>query len=672
MENLLEKYDTQQAAELCERIIRETKQDLEDRREWDDKVEVWTKLWAMEPPEGDGPWPGSANVVLPMVASACEQFHGRAYASNFDQPTPELVRCRPVSLNDVERAMRVEQLMNWQLLAQVEEFEPEHDRLLASLPKDGVAWKKWWWDAERSRPCCMFVPAVDVIVPYNTRPYQAHRGRITHRYKRSPEWVQERIKAGYFHSTDADLAKKVKDAKSIGGKDESIIGGSQSDQSDSDFTSPAEQAMDSIIGHEPVDVDTHLQTFYERHEVIRLPNGDEIDAIVYVDATDERVYRIEDRADGDNVVHQFIDYHFIWNPSGFYSFGFGHFIGPLNEIANTVFNQYIDAAKVSNLPFVFYTPGAGLRKKTIELAPGDAVPVRDVSQIKIEKMAGLDGSLAQLLQLLGLYQSDISDNTEEARGRVQKGVREPTVRGQNARLEQTLLGFGVKIRRMVSSLRREFQLLYNLDSLFMEPGLEHRILGDSELLAFNRLDEKDFGLKLDIVPTASPAFTSRTQLRTDMLELTDALTKMPNALAPRADGTVRLEALADEMLRRLLRSFGLGDLADYVPAPPAPPKTPGAEHQAWLEGEVPDLSEAEDMLDHMQKHRHWVMAYGHQLDEDTMAKVLMHIDKTQMALATKMNAQMQPPVPFAKGVQTMGGEQEQPTDFAGQPAMGAA
>lgn len=689
MDNLLteQAFTAELAGQIAERIIDETSRDLIDRRAWDDKCAVWTELWACEPPDrSDPPWEGSANVVVPLVASACEQAHNRAYAAYFDQPNPEQVKCLPVAENDVARVPKVEKCMNWQVGAQITEYEPEHDRMLAALPNDGVAWKKWWWDTEdEKRARVMFVPGSEIIVPYGTRPHQVHRApRITHRYKMAPAEIEEKIRTGFFHCFDKDIVEKIKKPDINAGQMESVLSGDMN-KADYEAESPAQATSDSISGFEASDPGTLMHVIFERHEMLEMPDGSRMAVIVWVDKTDSKVLRIASRevdVDGEiKILHQFVDYHFIYNPYGFYSYGYGHFLGPLNEIANTIFNQYIDAGKVSNLPFVFYTAGAGFRKRRIKLAPGEGIQVRDIAQIKIEKMAGLDGSLAQLLTIIDRYGSDMSDNTDEARGRVQKGVREPTVRGQSARLEQTLMGFGVKIRRMISSTRREMELLFDLNSVYLDEELQHRILGSTEDVAFNKVQRKDFGQRLDIVPTASPGYVSRAQLRQEVLDLTDVLIKMPNALAPRADGSVALPVLADAVLKKLLTTHSFGELARYVPEPPAPPMPPGVEHQSWLEGTVPEPSELEDFADHIAKHGLFINLRGHELEPEILQQALMHVRIEQMHLMAQKQQAAAPPTPFGAGTPTIGAPGapdggagappagEQRTDFAGQPPM---
>jgi hypothetical protein len=86
------------------------------------------------------------------------------------------------------------------------------------------------------------------------------------------------------------------------------------------------------------------------------------------------------------VAEYFVDYHFLPNPEGYYSLGFGHFLQDLNEMANTAFNQIFDAGKLSNLPFGFYGRRAGVKKKTIKLYPGLMQEVEDAQQVYFPNM----------------------------------------------------------------------------------------------------------------------------------------------------------------------------------------------------------------------------------------------------------------------------------------------
>lgn len=61
-------------------------------------------------------------------------------------------------------------------------------------------------------------------------------------------------------------------------------------------------------------------------------------------------------------IQYYTKYGFIPNPDGgFYDIGFGRLLGPLNNSANTIINQLVDAGSLSNLQAGFI--GKGLRIK---------------------------------------------------------------------------------------------------------------------------------------------------------------------------------------------------------------------------------------------------------------------------------------------------------------------
>ena len=57
--------------------------------------------------------------------------------------------------------------MNWQIMDQMKEYEPEFDQMLFYLPLSGSTFKKVYYDALLGRAVSKFVPADDLIVPYS-------------------------------------------------------------------------------------------------------------------------------------------------------------------------------------------------------------------------------------------------------------------------------------------------------------------------------------------------------------------------------------------------------------------------------------------------------------------------------------------------------------------------
>ena len=56
--------------------------------------------------------------------------------------------------------------MNYELMEQMQEYEPEFDSMLFHLPLAGSAFKKVYYDEVEQRAVSKFVPADDLIVPY--------------------------------------------------------------------------------------------------------------------------------------------------------------------------------------------------------------------------------------------------------------------------------------------------------------------------------------------------------------------------------------------------------------------------------------------------------------------------------------------------------------------------
>ena len=56
--------------------------------------------------------------------------------------------------------------MNYQIMDQMKEYEPEFDSMLFHLPLAGSTFKKVYYDDLLGRAVSKFVPADDLIVPY--------------------------------------------------------------------------------------------------------------------------------------------------------------------------------------------------------------------------------------------------------------------------------------------------------------------------------------------------------------------------------------------------------------------------------------------------------------------------------------------------------------------------
>ena len=130
--NLAEDIKKEERQKIAQEICQQYRIDILGRKDWEEKREKYYKLWLCKRDPKNTPFPNAANICIPMLAVACNQFHSRAYQA-FTSP-PQWVKGMPVEENDVKNATVVEQYMNWQLMYDMDTFESEMDKLLLYVP----------------------------------------------------------------------------------------------------------------------------------------------------------------------------------------------------------------------------------------------------------------------------------------------------------------------------------------------------------------------------------------------------------------------------------------------------------------------------------------------------------------------------------------------------------
>ena len=91
--------------------------------------------------------------------------------------------------------------MNYQLMDQMKEYEPEFDQMLFYLPLAGSSFKKVYYDEVMQRAVSKFVPADDLIVPYTATSLDDAEA-IIHRIKISENEMRKQQVAGFYRDID--------------------------------------------------------------------------------------------------------------------------------------------------------------------------------------------------------------------------------------------------------------------------------------------------------------------------------------------------------------------------------------------------------------------------------------------------------------------------------------
>ena len=542
--------------------------DLASREPWEKDLETWTKLALQIGEKKTYPWQGAANIKFPLLATAAMQFEARAYPTLVPS-NGKIVKCKTVGADPTgekqERAFRVSTHMSYQILDEMDDWEEDMDKLLLSLPIAGTCFKKTYWNATKQKNCSKLVLPKYLVVNYFARSLEDAE-RITEILQLSTRQVKERINSELY--LDVDLG----DPTESDAFKENRVKDAWQKQASEDETTP--------------------YTILEQHCYLDLDgDGYSEPYIVTVDENTKKVLRLvprfleEDVQVDENEKVIFIDpvqyytkYSFIPNPDGgFYDIGFGRLLGPINESANTIINQLVDAGSLSNLQAGFIGKGLRIKMGDTKFTPGEwkavnatgddikkqifPLPVREPSSV-----------LFQLLDLLLKSGKELASVAEIMTGKM-PGQNTPATTTM-ASIDQGMKVFTAVYKRVYRSLQKEFRKLYRLNRTYLNPQ-EYIDILDMEV------GQDDYtGSENDIIPGADPTATSgqekqaRVQAMMQILQL--------GTLDPMKVTMAYLEA------------FEIPNAENYIRQPSPPPPDPKMEEMK-LKAQLETQKATQDM-----------------------------------------------------------------------------
>ena len=189
--NLAELLDEREIMKIADDLLGLYKDDRASRDDWEDAYVNGLGLLGIKYEEREEPFRGSSGVTHPVIAEAVTQFQAQAYKELLPSSGPVRTQIIGVSTPETEaQSERVKEFMNYQIIHVMEEFDPETDRLLFYLPLAGSAFKKVYFDDLLDRAVARFVPADDLVVPYNATDLNS-AARITHVIRMSENDVRK-------------------------------------------------------------------------------------------------------------------------------------------------------------------------------------------------------------------------------------------------------------------------------------------------------------------------------------------------------------------------------------------------------------------------------------------------------------------------------------------------
>ena len=138
------------------------------RKDWEHAYTNGLDLLGFKYEEKSEPFKGASGATHPVLAEAVTQFQALAYKELLPSQGPVRTQIIGMPTPDKEaQALRVKEFMNYQIMSEMKEYEPEFDQMLFYLPLTGSTFKKIYYDEIMQRTVSKFVSADDLIVPYS-------------------------------------------------------------------------------------------------------------------------------------------------------------------------------------------------------------------------------------------------------------------------------------------------------------------------------------------------------------------------------------------------------------------------------------------------------------------------------------------------------------------------
>src|SRR5210317_1037164 len=172
------------------------------RKDWESSYKTGLDLLGFKYENRTEPFSGASGATHPVLAEAVTQFQSLAYKELLPADGPVRTQILGVPTPEkTQQASRVKDFMNYQLMDQMKEYEPEFDQMLFYLPLAGSAFKKVYFDEVLQRAVSKFVPADDLIVPYTATSLDDAEA-IIHRIKISENELRKQQVAGFYRDIE--------------------------------------------------------------------------------------------------------------------------------------------------------------------------------------------------------------------------------------------------------------------------------------------------------------------------------------------------------------------------------------------------------------------------------------------------------------------------------------
>jgi len=622
--NLVEYLDDSILGSLSNKLINSVENDKESRKEWEKTYTDGLKYLGMRFDEQRSqPFEGSSGVIHPILSEAVTQFQAQAYKELLPAQGP--IKTQVVGQRDMNTEMQAERVcefMNYYIMNEMPEYDPDLDQLLFYLPLSGSAFKKVYYDAAKNRPVSKFIPAEDLLVPYNATDLLSAE-RVTHVVSMSNNEVRKMQLSGFYADIDLNDSEQI-------------------------IRDSIDKEIDKIQGVEPDYSDDEQRKLYEIHTVEDIEGFEDVDEmgettglklpyIITVDDSTQQILSIRRNYNPEdplrNKINYFVQYKFL--PGlGFYGLGLSHMIGGLSKASTSILRQLIDAGTLSNLPAGFKARGIRIRDEASPLQPGEFRDVdapggalRDsLMPLPYKEPSNVLFSLLGLLVDSGKRFAAIADmNIGDANAAMPVGT---TV----ALLEKGTKVMSAIHKRLHYAQKNEFKILARIFQEFLPPVYPYETgSGPREVKV------QDFDQRIDVIPVSDPNIFSMSQRVIMAQELLTMVQSAPELHGPQG---------IYEAYRRMYAALGVDNIESLLvpPADTTPqPVDAGIENSGLLQGIPQQAFPEQNHEAHVEAHKTLFLTQAVIMNPQLQSVIIAHVMQHLQFMANQMAEQQLPP-----------------------------
>ena len=608
--NLAEVLDEKLLNELSSELRGQYEEDLESRDEWKEGYVKGLDLLGIKYEERTEPFDGASGVTHPLIAESITQFQAQSYKELLPSGGP--VKINIMGNRTLEReaqAARVREFMNYQITEVMEDYDTDTDQMLFYLPLAGSTFKKIYYDQTRGTAVSKFVPAEDLVVPYQASDINTV-SRLTHVLKMDENTIRKMQVAGIYR--DVEISASDDDQDVVQEKKDELEGASKG-------------YSDEVFSVLEMHVNLDLEGFEDMGRDGQ-PTGIKLPYIVTLDQGSGEILSITRNFEQNDPLKRKIQYfvHYKFLPGlGFYGFGLIHMIGGLGRAATSILRQLIDAGTLSNLPAGFKARGIRIRNDDEPLAPGEFRDIdapggdlrNSIVPLPFKEPSGtLSNLLAALIEAGRRFVSIADQKLGESSGDMPVGT---TV----AMLERGMKVMSAIHKRLHYAQKTEFRLLARIFGENLPQQYPYEIAG-----AEQQIYAADFDGRVDVLPVSDPnifSMAQRVALAQTQLQIAQSNPDIHNLPAA---------------YRRLYQALEVQNIDEILPPKKEPmPMDPSIENARALQGEVvvafPQQNHDQHIANHILFMKTPIVATSPNVMAILYAHILEHISLKSNAIA---------------------------------------